>query len=203
VLLELLLMLMLDGQVALTMSTLLTVMVPLALAVLTPPELALVPLLPAIAPEDVSLLELAVLPVAEPLTPPVLPALGDDPLCGRLELLLELEGVLALALVLVSLLPVALEGDEEAEVPPAGIVLALEEVDGEEELMPAELVSSVPWTFTWWPRCADRLSLLLSFHSSPFLVARKKSLPCWVMQPSTVFSFSFLLAVWVLLEVLV
>jgi hypothetical protein len=35
----------------------------------------------------------------------------------------------------------------------------------------------------------------------PFLVARKKSLPCWVMQPSSVFSFA-LLAVWLLSVVL-
>ena len=34
--------------------------------------------------------------------------------------------------------------------------------------------------------------MLFSFHMPPFLVARKKSLPCCVMQPSTVFSLAAL-----------
>jgi hypothetical protein len=109
---------------------------------------------------------------------------GAEPLCGsELELALD-DGVLALAIVLLSVeLLLVLDGDA---------------------LLPrlADVVSGVPWIFTWWPRCADRLSVLFSFHMPPFLVARKKSPPCCVMQPSSVFSLP-LLAVWVVLLALV
>jgi hypothetical protein len=168
---ELLLMLMFDGQLSLTMSILLTLIVPWLLALLTPPVLPCEPAPLAMEPE-LCVLELPRLPlVAEPLTPPV-PALalveGADPLWGRLELLAELEGVLALAVVLVS---VELDGEDElAELDGVdALALILPEP---EVLALAEVVSSVPWTFTWWPRCAERFSALLSFHMPPFLVAR-------------------------------
>jgi hypothetical protein len=140
---ELLLMLMLDGQLALTMSRRLTVMVPRLLAVLTPLELPVEPVPLAMDPDCVPEAPVApVLPVAEPLTPPVLLALvdGAEPLCGSVLALLEPAGELALAVVLVS-------GDVEL----LDGVDALAEVLGElEELLPrlAEVVSSVPWTFT-------------------------------------------------------
>jgi hypothetical protein len=80
-----------------------------------------------------------VLPVAEPLTPPVLLALvvGAEPLCGSvLELVLEPEGeVLALAVVLgVLLLLMPVEADDS--------------LDGDEEPRLAEVVSGVPWILT-------------------------------------------------------
>jgi hypothetical protein len=80
-----------------------------------------------------------VLPVAEPLTPPVLLALvaGAEPLCGSvLELVLEPAGdVLALALVLgVLLLLIPVEADDS--------------VEGDDEPRLAEVVSGVPWIFT-------------------------------------------------------
>lgn len=79
------------------------------------------------------------LPVAEPLTPPVLLALvvGAEPLCGSvLELVLEPEGeVLALAVVLgVLLLLMPVEADDS--------------LDGDEEPRLAEVVSGVPWILT-------------------------------------------------------
>ena len=79
------------------------------------------------------------LPVAEPLTPPVLLALvaGAEPLCGNvLELVLEPAGdVLALALVLgVLLLLIPVEADDS--------------VEGEDDPKLAEVVSGVPWIFT-------------------------------------------------------
>jgi hypothetical protein len=80
-----------------------------------------------------------VLPVAEPLTPPVLLALvvGAEPLCGSvLELVLEPEGeVLALAVVLgVLLLLMPVEADDSLE--------------GDDEPRLAEVVSGVPWILT-------------------------------------------------------
>lgn len=79
------------------------------------------------------------LPVAEPLTPPVLLALvvGAEPLCGSvLELVLEPEGeVLALAVVLgVLLLLMPVEADDSLE--------------GDDEPRLAEVVSGVPWILT-------------------------------------------------------
>jgi hypothetical protein len=79
---------------------------------------------------ELCVLEAPALPlVAEPLTPPV-PALalaeGDDPLCGRLEPLAELDGVEELAVVLVSADPLVLDGEAAL----------------------AMLLSSTPWTFT-------------------------------------------------------
>lgn len=133
-------MLMLDGQFALTMSMRLTVRVPMLLAVLTPPVLPVRPAPLAMADWSDELLELGlVLPVAEPLTPPVLLALvaGAEPLCGsELELVLEPEGeVLALALVLgVLLLLMPVEADDS--------------VEGEDDPRLAEVVSGVPCTFT-------------------------------------------------------
>jgi hypothetical protein len=86
-------------------------------------------------------LVLLVLPVAEPLTPPVLLALvaGAEPLCGRvLELVLEPEGeVLALAVVLgVLLLLMPVEAEDSVE------------GDDDDEPRLAEVVSGVPWIFT-------------------------------------------------------
>lgn len=110
------------------------------LAVLTPPVLPVRPAPLAMADWSDELLELGlVLPVAEPLTPPVLLALvaGAEPLCGsELELVLEPEGeVLALALVLgVLLLLMPVEADDS--------------VEGEDDPRLAEVVSGVPCTFT-------------------------------------------------------
>jgi hypothetical protein len=132
-------MLMLDGQFALTMSTRLTLMVPMLLAELTPPVLPVRPAPLAMADWSDELELGLVLPVAEPLTPPVLLALvaGAEPLCGsELELVLEPEGeVLALAVVLGALLLVMpVEADES--------------VEGDDDPRLAEVVSGVPCTFT-------------------------------------------------------
>jgi hypothetical protein len=136
-------MLMLDGQLALTMSTRLTLMVPILLAVLTPLVLPVWPAPLAMADwsDEVELGLALVLPVAEPLTPPVLLALvlGAEPLCGSvLELVLAPAGdVLALALVVgVLLLLMPVEADDSVE------------GDEDDEPRLAEVVSGVPWIFT-------------------------------------------------------
>ena len=69
---------------------------------------------------------------------------GAEPLCGSELALLELDGVLALALVSVELAPMLPLAE------PAGVE-ALAEVDGELELISlalAVVLSSMPWTFT-------------------------------------------------------
>lgn len=163
-LLELLLMLMLDGQFALTMSTFVTLIVPIGVAELTP--LVELPLRPApLAMLDwsceVELLPRLPLLLAEPLTPPVLLALvvGAEPLCGNEPALLELDGEV-LALAVVSVLELVLEEPRLPLALPAGVE-ALADVEGELEvelLLPSEpleedprlalVVSAVPWIFT-------------------------------------------------------
>jgi hypothetical protein len=113
-------MLMLDGQFALTISIRFTLIVPMLFALLTPPVLLVRPAPLAIPDCSDEVVPALVLPVAEPLTPPVLLALvaGAEPLCGSvLALVLEPEGeVLALAVVLgVLLLLIPVEADDSVE----------------------------------------------------------------------------------------
>jgi hypothetical protein len=147
----LLLTLKLAGQLALIMSTLLTVIVPFGVEVETPLLLLLL-CEPAAMLDwscDVELVP-AVPLVAEPLTPPV-PALaladGAEPLCGNeLELLLA---VVSLLLEVLPTLPVALpDGVEALAVVDGELELLLEPISLELELRPAVVLSSMPCTFT-------------------------------------------------------
>jgi hypothetical protein len=177
------------------MSILLTVTVPDGVADVMPPlELLLREPAAMLVSCELELAPMLPLVVADPLTPP--------PVVPALAVVLVPEFVLPV--------PAASEFDWLA----LGW-LALELLEGYELLAVVEVlllgllllrlalvVSVVPCTFTWWPTCAERFSVLFRRHRPPFLVASMKSLPCCVMQPSSVFSLPFLACMSLLLDVL-
>jgi len=149
----LLLTLKLAGQLALIMSTLLTVIVPFGVEVETPLLLLLLCEPAAILDWSCDVELLPMLPlVAEPLTPPV-PALalaeGAEPLWGNeLELLLAVVSLLPEVPVLPTL-PVALPAGVEALAVVEGVLeVPLAPMSLELELRPAVVLSSMPCTFT-------------------------------------------------------